>query len=207
MSIWDPSVEFVRDTDEPIGRGGVSVPPTHPAPGSGSGLDLSFFASLGVSLGHLADAMTRDQDRKDRLSAALVPQDHQTNRSGTVGASGKLLLDLGSVPVGRVWQVRRIVVGGVTATATPTGSAFVIAQGSPPDLSNLPTSNVVDSFPSFSNGAHGSTYGTHNLFLVAPEHLFVAIVGATTGVQWTASIRVEDFDADTYYEAQGGLNE
>jgi hypothetical protein len=87
--------------------------------------------------------------------------------------------------------VRRIVVGGSQATATPAGAAFAFRQGAPP--ADLNTSNVVDSWPSFSTGCQGSTYGTHQLFLRASEHLYVVTSGAASGAVWVASAQVEDW--------------
>lgn len=159
----------------------------------GSGIDLSFFVSLGASLGSMADSMQAERDRHDRFAP---PGDEQLNADGLVPESGVLVLDLGSVPQGRVWQVRRIITGGPQATDTPSGSAFIYRQGAPPH--DLNTSNVVDSFPSFSTGAQGSTYGTHQLFLRGGEHLYVVTSGATEGDQWVASCQVEDWEDNSF---------
>jgi hypothetical protein len=200
-----------EDTYQPPERGDPAAPVRHAAPGSGrpdgegAGLDLSFFAQIAVSLGSLADSFKREQDRRDKMGQA--PQDHAPVAQGTVGASGFLVLDLGSVPEGRVWQVRRVVIGEATATSAPSGAAFLVAQGTPPTSGAVPTISVVDSWPTFTKGAAGSTYGTHQLFLVAPEHLWVVVTGATTGAQWVASARIEDLDADTYYRSLGQVTE
>jgi hypothetical protein len=161
--------------------------------GSGPSVDASFFLSLGASLGTMADAMQADRNRRDSFEP---PTDEQIFAQGTVPASGILVMDLGSVPLGRVWQVRRLVSGGPQATDTPTGSAFVFRQGAPP--SDLNTSNVVDSFPSFTNGCQGNTYGTHQLFLRGGEHLFVVTSGATEGDRWVASGQVEDWEDSSF---------
>lgn len=193
MTVW-------HDTYQEPGREAAVGPATlEPA-----GLDLSFFASLAVHLGSLAESFKREQDRRDEM---VPPQDSNLVGQGVVNAAGQLVIDLGSVPEGRVWQVRRIVIGEPTATAAPTGSAFLLAQGAPPVAGNVPTTSVVDSWPTFAKGAAGSTYGTHQLFLIAPEHLWVVVHGGTSGVQWVTSCRVEDFDADTYYRAAAQLSE
>ena len=118
---------------------------------------------------------------------------------GTVPASGPLVIDLGATPQGRVWQVRRVVMGGPKATDTPAGSAFLYAQGAPP--SDLNTSNLVDSFPSFTSGAQGSTYGTHQLWLPPGEHLWVVVSGGDEGDRWVASARIEDYDQAAFAES------
>ncbi len=213
MSIWE-------ETHTPPERGGAVAPVPHafgkeqPDPdGTPPGFDFSFFAGIGASLGSLADSLQRQQDRRDRL-AGCAPQDYNPVVQGTLTttttASTSLVLDLGSVPEGRVWQVRRIVIGGPKATDTPPGKALVVAQGAAPTPAAIPTINVLDSFPSFALGAQGSTYGTHQLFLVAPEHLWVAVIvpeGTAAPYQWVVSARIEDFDAATYYEATSSLQE
>ena len=197
MSVWEETYLAPE-------RGTPTAPATrvagveHDGTGKG-GLDLSFFANLGVTLGSIADSLQRDHDRRDRSGRA--PQDYQPTVAGLVNSSGFLVLDMGSVPEGRVWQVRRIVIGGDKATATPTGAAWAFAQGAPVNTAVLPTINVVDSWPTFTKGAAGSTYGTHQLFLTSPEHLWIVITGGSTGVQWVASARIEDFDAESYYSA------
>lgn len=161
--------------------------------GGGGGVDLSVFVSLGAQIGTLADGLAKDRERRD---SAETPGDEPLFSAGVVPASGVLVMDLGSVPLGRVWQIRRIVVGGPQAIATPTGAAFAFRQGAPP--SDLNTSNMVDSWPSFATGAQGSTYGTHQLFLRASEHLFVVTTGATAGARWVASAQVEDWSEASF---------
>jgi hypothetical protein len=151
----------------------------------GGGLDASFFLSLGASLGTLTEGLQADRDRRDSMRP---PGNEQLFKSGTVPSSGLLLLDLGSVPQGRVWQVRRLVVGGVKVTTTAAGAAYAFAQGAPPDL------GLTDCVDIFLTLPMGNTYGTHQLFLLASEHLWVAFSGASSGQQYAASARVEDWD-------------
>lgn len=193
-SVFDPTESAWDDR----GRGAPFVPTSEVAAfgsdgTSGGGLDLSVFVSLGAQLGTLADGLAADRDRRNSMEP---PGDEPLFAQGTVPSSGVLVMDLGSVPLGRVWQVRRIVIGGPQATDTPTGVAFAFRQGAPP--ADLNTSNVVDSWPSFSTGAQGSTYGTHQLFLRASEHLYVVTSGAVSGVCWVASAQVEDWAEDAF---------
>jgi hypothetical protein len=185
-------------------RADPSVPVREPAPGAGppdskgAGLDLSIFGEIALHLKSLADSTQRDQDRRDRLAAA-IPSDEQLSVAGVFPASGNLILDLGSVPVGRVWQVRRIILGGTKVTTTGTGTAYAFAQGAAPvDLNTL---NAVDIWSSFSTGAQGSTYSTHTLWLPERAHLWIAFVGMASGMQCVASAQVEDFDAEAYASA------
>ena len=177
-----------------VGRQAPMAPVHQPAApggdpaGSAGGIDLSVFVSLGAQVGKLADGLAGDRKRRESIEP---PGDEPLFATGTVPASGILVMDLGSVPLGRVWQVRRIVIGGPQAIATPAGVAFAFRQGAPP--LDLNTSNVVDSWPSFAAGCQGSTYGTHQLFLLASEHLWVVTSGATPGASWVASAQVEDW--------------
>lgn len=161
-------------------------------PDTGAGLDLSFFLSLGASLGSLADGMQADRDRRDRQQA---PGDDVLISQGTIPASGILILDMGSVPLGRVWQVRRLIAGGFAVNTAAAGSVAVFAQGAPPTDLNL--ASCVDLFTTLPKG---NTYGTHQLFLLEGSHLFVAFYSATPGQQYVASARVESWDAQTWAE-------
>jgi hypothetical protein len=180
------------------GRGDPSTPVVlsplaaqgSPDEGSPGGLDLSFFLSLGASLGNLADGMESDRRRRD---SQLPPSDEQLFASGAASAAGTLTLDLGSVPLGRVWQIRRLIVGGVTVTTTAAGTAYAFAQGAPPADLNL--TNCVDIFSSL---PQGNTYGTHQLFLTATMHLWIVFASATSGQQYAAAAFVEDWEDSTF---------
>jgi hypothetical protein len=156
------------------------------------GLGLDFFIKLGASIGSLTDAI--QADRADRTSRMEAPGNAQLSASGVVPSSGLLILDLGSVPQGRVWGVRRIVTGGAKVTTTAAGEAYIFSQGAPPVDLNI--SNCVDIYLTL---PRGSTYGTHELFLTRGEHLWVAFAGATSGQQYGASAYVEDWSEETYY--------
>jgi hypothetical protein len=151
----------------------------------GGGVDVSFFVSLGATLGRLADTLQADRDDK---ADTMPPSNEVVFAAGAFPSSGNLVLDLGSVPLGRVWQVRRLIVGGVAVTTAAAGQAFAFAQGAAP--SDLNITNCVDIFASLPKG---NTYGTHQLFLVATEHLFVVVTGGTVGQQYAAAARVEDW--------------
>lgn len=151
----------------------------------GGGLSVDFFLDLGATLGSMAETMKADRDERE---SHLPPSNEVLFKAGTFPAAGNLVLDLGSVPLGRVWQVRRLIVGGVTVTTTATGEAFAFAQGAAPADLNL--TNCVDIFPTL---PAVSRYGTHQLFLIATEHLFVVVTAGTVGQQYAAASRVEDW--------------
>jgi hypothetical protein len=156
-----------------------------PDSSDGGGIGVDFFLQLGATLGTLAETM--QADREDKASK-LPPTNEVVFAAGAFPASGNLILDLGSVPLGRVWQVRRLIVGGVTVATAAAGQAYAFAQGATPVDLNL--TNCVDIFTTL---PRGNTYGTHQLFLVATEHLFVVVTGGTPGQQYAAASRVEDW--------------
>lgn len=152
----------------------------------GGGLDLSVFFSIDAQLGSLAAGLASDRQRRDSMEP---PSNPPLFRAGVVPASGLLTLDLGSVPQGFVWQVRRIIVGGVKVTTTAAGKAYAFASGgAPADLALTDCVDIFAALPALNK------YGTHQLFLLAGEHLFVAFVGATPTQQYVASARVEQWD-------------
>jgi hypothetical protein len=154
------------------------------------GLDISFFIGLNASIGKLADSVQADMDRRNKFQP---PQDNPLFQSGVFPASGDLTLDLGSVPLGRVWQIRRLIVGGATVTTTAAGAAYAFAQGAPPADVNL--TNCVDIFLTL---PQGNTYGTHQLFLLPSAHLWVVFAGGTAGQQYAAAAQVESWDEASF---------
>lgn len=187
MTVW-------QDESQPWNQAvpAHEAPPPDTAGDSPGGFDFGVFAKLAVHL----ESMAARQDREDRRRSRMVPADITQAAAGVVPSTGDLVLDLGSCPMGRAWQIRRLVVGGAAANDTPTGSAFVFATGYPP--ADLSTVGMVDSFPSFSSGAQGNTYGTHQLWLVGGVHLWVVIAGGSAGVQWVAAFQGEDFEEEAY---------
>lgn len=174
----------------PVAMTPAAAQPGPESNGSGPGLDFSVFLGIGASLGTLVDGMQSDRDRK---SCEQPPGNEPIFASGIVPASGTLILDLGSCPQGRVWQIRRLVVGGVKVTTTAAGKAYAFAQGAPP--SDLVLTDCVEMFSAL---PALNKYGTHQLFLLGGDHLWVALVGATATQQYNAAARVEDWDDATF---------
>jgi hypothetical protein len=153
---------------------------------------LGIFLRIAAGIEKLSEQAETERRRKE----SLIPGDETMVGQGLFPSSGNLVLDLGSAPIGRVFQVRRIVIGGSLATNTPAGSAFAYVRGQPP--SDLSTIGIVDSWPSFTTGAQGSTYGTHQLWIPPASHLFIVITGGSAGLQWVAEAQVEDFAQKSY---------
>jgi hypothetical protein len=164
-------------------------------PDSGGGLNVDFFVRLGATLGTLADTLQSDRDKRQ---VQTPPSETTLFASGVFPSTGPLVLDLGAVPLGRVWQVRLIIVGGVTVTTTAVGQAYVFRQGAPPSDLNL--ANCVWIFNTMPQGA---TFGTHQLFAVSREHLYVAFAAGTSGQQYATAMRVEEWDAGSFIHTGG----
>jgi hypothetical protein len=183
------SDQYVSDPSVP-----VTLTPQAAADGGpdadGGGLDLSFWVNLGASLSTVADSLAADRDRRDRMQP---PGDVPLFAAGAASSAGTLTLDLGAVPLGHVWQIRRLVVGGVTVTTTAAGSAYAFAQGAPPADLNLTA--CVDIFTTL---PQGNTYGTHQLFLTQQTHLWVVFASASSGQQYAASGYAEDWLDETF---------
>lgn len=187
------------DTAQSNGRGDPSMPVTMsplaaadgtPEEAPGAGVDLSVFFSIDAQLGKMADGLAADRDRRESMQP---PSNPPLFKSGIVPASGVLTLDLGAVPRGFVWQIRRLIVGGSKVTTTAAGSAYAFAQGlAPVDLA------LTDCVDIFSTLPMGNTYGTHQLFLLAGTHLYVVFSGATPNQQYAASAYAEQWDDATF---------
>lgn len=152
---------------------------------SGGGVGVDFWLTLGATLGTLADTLQAEHEER----RPCVPGDAQLFASAVVPASGTVVFDLGSVPLGRIWHVRRLAVGGVSISATAAGTGYAFSQGAPPADLNL--TNLVDILTPLP-AVH--RYGTHQFFLRPTEHLWVVCATGTAGQQYAASARLEDWD-------------
>lgn len=193
MSIWAEQVPEHEIVPEPDYR--RVYPPPLPAEHTASHEDgvLGIFAEISASLGTLAGHAKAEQDRRDR-QAQRYPRDASLYGVGTAPSSGFLTIDLGGVPQGHVWEVRRGIIGGLLVTTTAAGTGYFYACGAPPSAGQL-----VDCVDIFSSLPMGDTWGTHQLFLVGGEHLWAVVHGGTDGQQYAASARVEDWRAEDYF--------
>jgi hypothetical protein len=156
-----------------------------PAP---HGLDLAVFGRIALSLESLADKAARDNDRREAL-AKLIPVDYSLSAQGIFPAAGELFLDLGAPPLGTFWQVRWVVAGGETATATPAGAVYVYAQGTPPlDLNLANLKDYATKLPA------PVSYGTHQFVINQGEHLWAVFSGGTPTDSYVVTAKVEQWD-------------
>lgn len=151
-------------------------------------------ASLTTRLDRLADIMTAWQAAVVRSSirAKAVPN---LGASAIADANGFALLVWPTIPAGREWHVRQVVVGGVNMTTTAAGKATFFSDS---------MQNVVDIAVPLYN-ARASTIPTaaalpwiaffdHGQFVVKPgEAVQCQITSGTSAQQYSAAISVEDW--------------
>lgn len=131
-----------------------------------------------------ADAVARSNNR---------PRPMPFRQSAVADASGTALIVFEACPVGRLWEVRRLGVGGVTPTTTAQGvaNAFNVAGFFPAPDTALPTTQWVDTFPSLP--ALHTYAGEGHIIVIAPrEQLVVQVTGGTSGQQYVANVQIDD---------------
>jgi hypothetical protein len=183
-TIWDVPAGLPLPDHDPV-SGKLNEP--------GGGFNLGIFADLALQIGGLATQVKRHQDRLERIARSL-PSDYQYAVPGIYPASGSLALDLGSPAVGTFWNVRRIIVGGSDITTEPDGVAWVFVQGSNPIAAGANPSIAQAADLTVNALPQRSFYGTHQLVVYPPEHLWVIITSGTAATQYVASMKVEEYD-------------
>lgn len=109
----------------------------------------------------------------------------QMNRDGTVDANGDPeWIDLGGPAYGRVWEVRRLVTGGLTWATTAAGTALAVVSSTPlrrqvPNIANVRDEATSLPLPAF--------YGAGQFSVRNPDHVFIVIIGGTAGQQYVAN--------------------
>jgi hypothetical protein len=134
--------------------------------------------------------------------AQAIPMDMVLSTTFIVpaGGAGIVPISLGgqnSPDVGRVWEVRRIVIGGLAINTVAAGSAYVFKQGAPPtDL------NTVNAVASYTTMPATQLFGTHQFFVNQSEGIWLAVVGATAAQQLVVSMQVEDWADQAWSRAR-----
>jgi hypothetical protein len=129
---------------------------------------------------HLGDILAREE-RYEREGPVFVA----LQASGVVDASSDpLYLDLGGPTYGRAWEVRQLVIGGITWATAVAGNAVVFAQPvAPSTLTGVGLGNVQDhaaSLPSVAFYSGGQFHVRH------PNRIYVAILSGTASTQYQA---------------------
>ena len=146
--------------------------------GVGGGIelgDVSLGALIGVraSVDGLAQELARQRRVEEEYQFGAVEvalrQSAESNSSGS-----SLVLSLGGPAYGRLWQIRRIVVGGAQWSDTVAGSALVVV--SPSLNANPPLPDVVDQAASLPLPA---LYSMGQILVRNPNRLYVVVVAPT----------------------------
>ena len=108
-------------------------------------------------------------------------------RSDTGGDT--LVIDCGGPPPMRMWEVKRLTMGGVEFTTSVNGSALVVVASSTPG-SAPPTTDVADEVASLPNVGY---YSTRQLTLRNPNRLYVVILSPSDSTQYVVGGQTSDF--------------
>ena len=166
----------------------------HSVPSDGAWLEATL-GPLTAKLELAVDAISKQTASLDRLIAfqAAYQQDGpiqlRLRGTGTSNSAGdSFTIDLGGPATMRLWEIRGVVVGGLTWSSTVSGTAELYI-GSNVSTAR-PLSEIVDqasgSTPSLPSVA---TYSSGQVVLRNPEHLYLVIVSPTASTQYLAGAR------------------
>ena len=163
--------------------------------------EVGFDAVVGLALrvGDLTSSLDAEQRRRKEHERSMIPVDAPLAAAGTFPAAGNLALDLGYPPQGKVWLLRRVVVGGSNWSSAVAGSAELYASSmvAPALAVDRPLSQLADQANQLPNVAF---YAGRQVVLTAPTRLAVVIIGGTTGDIYQAGAWIEQYDLAAYRE-------
>lgn len=94
-------------------------------------------------------------------------------------------MNLGGPQMFRQWEIRQLIVGGITWETTVAGSCDVFVQPSDPSARNpVALLNMVDNSSTLPNKAY---YSGGQLRVRHPAQVFVAIISGTASTQYQAT--------------------
>lgn len=97
------------------------------------------------------------------------------------GTPGPTSIDLGGPQYGRVWEVRAVIIGGITWATTVAGVAQLVPSPTCPSAA-VPVGmcqDVISTLPA------SKFYSSGQFRVVHPNHVFVLIVGGTASTVYT----------------------
>lgn len=148
---------------------------------------LEAVAGLKASVDNVATILDQIRAREE-LYARMGPVDVQLREGGTSGASGNLVFEVGGPKLGRLWILRRVVVGSQlwSQTSTATANLYVAASRPIPGLGAL--TDMVDqlSLPGI------RTYSSRIVVLHAPMKLYCEIASPAANTGYTLGGAAED---------------
>ena len=150
-------------------------------------LSLNAIAGLGASFDGMATELKKWRNLEKAYQFGSV--EVALRGSGVVDSNGDtLIIDLGGPTYGRLWQLRRIIIGGVTWDTMVGGAALVVQSANQPSV-EPPLPDIADSVASLpSNGF----YSTGQVIIRHPNHLFVLITGPDETVNYSVGGQATD---------------
>lgn len=109
--------------------------------------------------------------------------------SGTSDANGdNFVIDLGGPSVHRLWEIRGVVIGGLTWSTTVAGSGELYIGSNPTTARSL--ADLVDQASGSSPALPSvATYSSGQVVLRNPERLYFVVVSPTASTQYVAGAR------------------
>lgn len=153
----------------------------------GVGLDIGE-ASLGALFDIKASLDGMEKELHGLLDAEVAyqqlgPVQLQLRGSGVSGSSGNLAFGVGGPKYGRLWEIRRLIIGGLTYATTVAGSVqiFVSSVSGAETARGLNLADLVDQAASLPSKAF---YSTGQIVLRHPQELHIVIVSPTATTQY-----------------------
>ncbi|MHB1475314.1 MAG: hypothetical protein ACYCV4_17165 [Dermatophilaceae bacterium] len=139
---------------------------------------LGVIAAVGAKFDGLAAQVRKLLAEQDAYEFGAV--EVALRGAATSTASGStLVIDLGGPTHGRLWQVRRLVVGGAQWGSVVAGTALVVVGGSA--SITPPTSDVADYSAAIPNVAF---YSTGQLVVRNPSRLYMVVLTPTASATY-----------------------
>jgi len=177
-------------------------------PGLDVDLDLGFIEVMAGVRTELS-ALNRHNEaehKKREIARTKVPVDVRLITVGACPAGGAdFVLSVGGPDPGYWWDLRRLVIGGLTFDAVAAGDAEIYVTGlgfgagtsTGPMVSALGLSDLVDHAPSMPNIAF---YSPHQVIVQANENLAALIGGGTAAQQYVMAAQFQVFRTITASE-------
>ena len=149
------------------------------------GTHLEAILALGVSLdNHTAELrkLLKAQDEYQKRGPLFVPLQGQV----TIDANGDPgVIDLGGPAYGQDWEIRQLVIGGLTWATTAMGNAIAAVQSSAPPINQTPgLSAIQDHAASLPSVAF---YSANQFHVRHPNRVYIIILSGTAGQQYQAA--------------------
>ncbi len=106
--------------------------------------------------------------------------------SGTSGSSGDLGFGFGGPKYGRLWEIRRVIVGGLDWDTTVSGSAQLYVA-SVPALQMVNNDNLADMVDQAATLPSVAFYSSGQIVLRHPQELHIVIDGPSATTSYVAS--------------------